>query len=94
VSVTADSFKAEYVGFANAADAIVSAKIADAEALFSEDVWDTLRDLVVKLYVADQLYREPGSRDMQLSPSGETVYSEQLKRLCRVVGGAATERVI
>jgi hypothetical protein len=94
VSVTASSFKAEYVAFANTADAIVTAKITDAELLYSEDVWDTLRDLAVKLHVADELSREPGARDMQIAPEGDTVYSARLKELCRAVGSANADRVV
>lgn len=87
--MTAAEFKTLWPEFANAADALVTARIAVAEALCPEAVWtdETLRDEAIGLTAAHALALSPAARDMQLSHDGTTIYESRLNDLRAIVAG-------
>jgi hypothetical protein len=80
LAVSTASFLLAYNEFANAGTALLTAHLAQAEALTS-DSFGTQRDLVVMLVMADSLSRSPSGRDAKLADDEKTVYQHTLDRL-------------
>jgi hypothetical protein len=90
--MTAAEFKAIYPEFATAADALVNAKIAEAD-LQTSDSFGTRRDSVLALLTSHLLAISPyGVNAKMVNKDGGTVYGERLKTV-QVIHGVARERI-
>lgn len=94
MAVTAASFKALYTEFADAPDALVEGKLAEAVTMCPERVWGDLTDQGVGLYTAQYLYDSPFSRHMARIDQGNdrqgvrtdaSPYIDRLRRLVQQV---------
>ena len=89
MAVTAASLRLARPEFLSASDDVINPMIAAAYLAHDAEVWGSLLDLGVELYVCDQLARSPYARDLRLQKDEErTVYQHELARLRRQVGGA------
>lgn len=80
MAVTNVTFLAAYPEFSNLGTAQIDAVIAEQE-LAVADSWDTERDDIVELKVADRLATSPQGRSARLSdPNNATTYAMQLRK--------------
>lgn len=84
--MTASEFKVEFPEFANAPDALVTAKLADAAAQVNATTWGDLTDRGVKYLAARLLALSPQGRAMKLvSADGKTAYDDTYMAMKRSV---------
>ena len=91
MTVTAATLKAEWPEFEDASDALVTAKISQAEGSLDESTLGDLYDNAVTLKACHLLALTPDGRAMRLDPEGKaghyglgvSVYGQELDELIR-----------
>lgn len=84
MTVSVASFKIGYPEFVSAGDALIAAKLEDAE-LQTSDSYGDQRDVAVALLTADLLATSPWGRDARMLPDDQrtSTYATQLWSLRR-----------
>lgn len=84
-SLSVARFKAAFPEFENATDALVQAKIDDAEGRLNERVFGTLWTQAVMYQTAHLLAASPFGRKMRLTDGATSIYEGDLKLLRKMV---------
>ena len=90
MTVTITSLRVTNPEFEDVTDALITALLVEAEAWIDGSSWpSTVRDQGVRLLACDKIARSPfGGMSHLIFPNGETIYSKELQKLTRRVGGS------